>query len=312
MFIILPIRVFAIASIGVSIDVTPTNPAPYEDAIIALKSYEYNLDSVLISWSVNDKVITSGIGKKSLSTKTPAVGVDMNVVATISLPDGVIERKITIKPSVMVLLWQANDSYVPPFYRGKALPTADSEVKVVAMPELRSESGNVSAQNMTYYWKNNYTNNVDGSGYGKNYFTYISDYLEDSNTISATASTIDQKYSSNADVKIGTNKPKILFYKNDSKLGTIWQNALTNTHKIQGEEIIEASPYFISPKELLTPSLVWSWSINDSPITLTSFRKNLMPIKVGTGIHGTSKLTLNIENKTSLFQAVSKEITIEF
>jgi len=33
----------------------------------------------------------------------------------------------------MVLLWQADDSYVPPFYEGKALPSPNSEIKVVAM-----------------------------------------------------------------------------------------------------------------------------------------------------------------------------------
>ena len=112
----------------------PSNPAPYEETSITLKSYADNLDSVLISWSVNGKTTASGIGKKSFSITAPAAGAETNVVATISLPDAPIETKITIKHSVMILLWQATDSYVPPFYRGKELPTAESEVKVVAMP----------------------------------------------------------------------------------------------------------------------------------------------------------------------------------
>ena len=72
----------------------------------------------------------------------------------------------------------------------------DSEVKVVAMPEIRTSSGLVDAKNMTYAWKKDYTNNVDGSGYGKNSFLFINDYLEDSNNISVVVSTVDQKYSS--------------------------------------------------------------------------------------------------------------------
>lgn len=297
---------------NILVSVTPPNPAPYENTVIALKSYENNLDGVLISWSLDGKTVSSGIGKKSFSITAPAAGVEANIVAIISLPDGAIETKVTIRPNVMVLLWQADDSYVPPFYRGKALPTPDSEVKVVAMPEIRSGSGNVSPQNMIYYWKKDYTNSVDGSGYGKNFFLYINDYLEDSNNISVVASTVDQKYSSNASINIGTKQPKILFYKNDNNLGTVWDKILADPHKIQEEETVEAVPYFISPKEIQNPTLVWNWFINDSPVNLTSLKKNLMPLQVEAGTHGTSKLRLNIENQDKIFQTTNKEINVEF
>jgi len=308
-FWVIPVsKVVAQLSNDILVNVVPPNPAPYEDTNIILSSYVNDLDSVFISWSVNGKTIASGIGKKSFLTTAPAGGSETNVVATISLPDDTVDIKITIKPSVMVLLWQANDSYVPPFYRGKALPTPDSEVKIVAMPEIR----NVSSQNMTYYWKKDYTNNVDGSGYGKNIFLYTNDYLEDSNNISVVASTVDQKSSSSAGVNIGMTQPKILFYKNDNALGTIWDKILTDPYKIQGPEIIEAVPYFISPKEIQNPTLVWNWFINDGRVNLTGFKKNLMPLTISEGTHGTSKLRLNIENKDKIFQTTEKEIDIEF
>ena len=306
------LKTSAQVSSDILVNVAPSNPAPHESTTITLNSYVNNLDSVLISWSVNGKTTASGIGKKSFSVTAPAAGTEMNIVATTSLPDGVINTKITIKPSVMVLLWQANDSYVPPFYRGKALPTSESEVKVVAMPEIRSGSSNVSPQNMVYAWKEDYTNNVDGSGYGKNFFTYVSDYLDNSNNISVTASTIDQKSSSDASVDIGMSQPKILFYKNDNNLGTIWQNSLTDPYKIQGGDIIEAVPYFISPKEIQNPALVWNWFINDSLVKLTSLQENLMPLSAQAGTHGTSKLRLDISSQDKIFETASKEINVEF
>ena len=299
-------------STDILVDIVPPNPAPNENVTINLKSYAYDLNSVLISWSINGKVSASGIGKKSFSTVAGKAGEEKNVVVTISLPDGTTDTKITIKPSVMVLLWQANDSFVPPFYKGKALATPSSEVKVVAMPEIRSGSNVVSAQNLVYLWKKNYTNNVDGSGYGKNSFLFVNDYLDDSDNISVTASTTDQTNSSAASIDIGTTQPKILFYKNDTTLGIIWEKTLANPHKMVEKEIVEAIPYFISPKELLTPTLVWNWFINDNRVTLTSFKKNSMPLQVKSGTHGTSKLRLNIENTEKIFQTAEKEITIEF
>jgi len=303
---------YAASSSNILVDITPSNPAPHENTVITLSSYAYNLDTVSIKWSMTGKTVSSGIGKKSFSLEAPAAGSETNVIATLSLLDGEMETKITIRPSVMVLLWQANDSYVPPFYRGKALPTPDSEVKIVAIPEIRTSSGLVDSKNMTYAWKKDYTNNVDGSGYGKNSFLFINDYLENSNNISVVASTVDQKYSSAANVNIGMVQPKILFYKNDNDLGTIWHNTLIDSYKIQESEIVEAVPYFISPKTIQHPALVWNWFINDNRVNLTSFKKNLMPLQVEAGTHGTSKLRLEIENRDKIFQTTNKEINIEF
>ena len=310
-FLILATTVNAQISNDIIVSVVPPNPAPNEETTITLKSFVYNLDTVLITWFQNGKTATSGIGKKSFSVTAPNTG-ETTITAKVSLPGGGVEVAATIKPSVMVLLWEATDSYVPPFYRGKALPSADSEVKVVAMPEIKSGVGYVPAGNMTYYWKKNYTNEVDGSGYGKNFFIYTDDYLEDASNISVTAATIDQKSSVDANIYIGTVPPKILFYKNDSISGTRWDEALPENHKINGHEIVEAIPYFISPKEIGHPSLIWSWFINDDKINLTNLRKNLMPLVAQEGVSGTSRLRLNIENREKIFQTTNKEINIEF
>jgi len=310
-----PFGVFAVSESSISVNLTPENPSPNENTTITLSSYTSNLDSVLISWFVNGLPVQggkSGIGKKSFSLNAPATGSVTTVRALISLPGGEIEKKITIKPSVMVLLSQAIDSYVPPFYRGKALPTADSEIKVVAMPEIKNAGGTVNPKNLVYTWKRNYNNEVEGSGYGQNFFVYINDYLEDSDNIGVTASTVDQQYSSQASLDIRATQPRISFYKNDGQLGTLWEEALGDGHRIQGDEIVVAEPYFISPKEIQNPVLVWNWFINDNMVQTPIYRKNFMPLRAETGTSGESKLRLEIENNEQLLGTASKEISIEF
>ena len=298
----------------ISVNIIPQNPAPNDNTTINLSSYAANLDTVLISWSVNGKSISSGIGKKSLEVIAPAAGDETDITATISLPDGDIDKKIVIRPTVMVLLWQADDSYVPPFYRGKAMPTPQSEVKVVAMPEIRTSasSGIVDPTNMTYAWKQDYNNVQGSSGYGKNYFIYTNDYLDNSNNIDVTASTVDQNYSSEASIDIGTYQPKIEFYKNDPSLGTLFEQALSDGHQIQGAEVLQAAPYFISPKEIQNPLLAWSWSINDIPISVLGLRKNLIPLQARAGVSGTSKIDLQINNNYKIFETASREINVQF
>ncbi len=309
---ILPFGASAASQSSILVNMAPENPTPNENTSITLSSYASNLDSVSITWSVNGKNILSGIGRKSFLVNAPAAGSETIVTATIALPDGVIEKTIIIRPAVMVLLWQADDSYVPPFYKGKALPSPDSEIKVIAMPEIKTNSGLANPKNMTYVWKKDYTNEQDSSGYGKNFFIFINDYLENLNNVSVVASTVDQKYSSEANIDIGTTEPKILFYKNDARLGTIWEQVFADGHKIQGDEVIEAAPYFISPKDIRIPTLVWNWFINDNMVNVESFQKNLIPLKVQGGISGTSKLKLEISNTDKIFQTANKEIDVEF
>lgn len=310
--IILPLKANALSSSDILVSVTPENPAPGENVSVTLNSYAVNLDNVLISWSVSGKTLLSGIGKKSFSLKAPGAGVETNVIATLSLPEGQISTRMIIRPNILVLLWQTDDSYTPPFYRGKAMPSPASQIKVIALPEIKNGSQMINPKNMVYAWKKDLTNNQDGSGYGKNSFIYTSDYLDDSNSVSVNVSTTDQKFSSEANINIGTVQPKIIFYKNDANLGTLWEQALQNGHKITNEEIIEAAPYFISPKDINIPFLTWNWSINNSAVEVLGARKNLIPLKTEAGVSGTSKIKLEIENIYKIFENASKEISVEF
>ncbi|MDE2399490.1 MAG: hypothetical protein KGL67_00535 [Patescibacteria group bacterium] len=299
----------AVSPSAISVDIMPLNPAAGESTTIALGSFATNLDSVSISWYVNGKKVSAGIGMKTFSVNAPATGSSTTVRAVVSLVDGDIEKKVVISPNVMVLLYQATDSYVPPFYRGKALPTVGSDIKVVAMPEAK----NISPQNMLYAWKRNYTNDATGSGYGKNSLTYTNDYLSNSDNVSVTVSSIDGKYSSEASLDIGPTQPKISFYKNDTLLGTLWEQALTDGHMVKGDEVMVAEPYFISPKELWNPSLVWNWYINDSLTDNTSsIHKNWLPIKIEGGSTGTSALRLDISSNDQILETASKQINVTF
>lgn len=300
------------SSNSIDVNIVPPNPAPYENTQVKLSSYAYNLDSVLITWSVDGKSSLSGIGKKSFSLTAPAAGAESTVVAKIALPDGNVELRVAIRPAVMVMLWQANDSYVPPFYKGKAMASEDSEVKIVAMPELRSGGTQVSPKNMTYAWTKDYTNNQEGSGYGKNFFIYSNDFLEGENIVGVVAQTTDGKTSSEAKITVATRKPEIIFYKNSKEWGTVWESALLSPYQVIGGETVMGVPYFISPKNLLNPTLSFTWFINNNAVNILGFRKNVIPLKVEEGASGRSTLRLDIENRDKVFQSTSKQIDMEF
>lgn len=310
---VLPNLTIAQSASSILVNVVPPNPNPFEDVSVTLSSYTYNLDTVLISWSVGGKTSSSGVGRKTFSTKAPASGSEITIIASIGLPSGTIEQRILIRPAVMVLLAEATDSYVPPFYRGKALPTLDSEIKVVAIPEIKNSTGKIiDSRGLSYVWKKDYTINQEGSGYGKNFFIYDNDFLEGTNTIGVTAQATDGRSSAEGSISVQTVEPKVSFYRNDKALGVIWEEAISSPYKIMEDLIMVAIPYFISPKELLHPALVFNWQINDSPVTVERYKKNILPLKIPEDGTGTSKIRLDIENTNKIFQTSTKEVYIEF
>ncbi len=295
------------------VNMTPENPTPNQNVSIILSSYSYNLNTIKISWYLNGKKVLEGVGKKTYSTTAGSLNTENNVSVTVGAPDGDIDLKIKIKASNMTMLYQAMDSFVPPFYRGKALPTLDSKIKVVPMPEIISGGKLVDPNNMTYDWKiDYYTNDADASGYGKNYYIYTNDYLDRVNNIEATASTVDQSYSAKNNINISAANPKIVFYKKDAKLGTLWENAIPNNYQISEDVVLEADPYYISPKNPMNPILSWTWSINDTPVYLDSIIKNVIPLKKTPGVSGNAKIRLNIDNQYKFFQTTNKELNIQF
>jgi len=303
---------YALSSSSISISMYPENPAPYESVNISLSSYATDLDGASITFIVNGKTGLAGVGEKNFTLTVGAAGSETKVLIKIISQGEGIELNLVIRPSAMVLLWQAMDSYVPPFYKGKAMATADSDIKIVALPEIRNGGALVSPKNMTYSWKFNYDNDQGASGYGKNSYTYNNDYLENTNNVSVVATTIDQKYSATGNLDVGSANPKIVFYKRDLALGTQWQNALGGNHTITGNEILVAEPYFLSPKILWHPSLIWSWAINDSLVETPSIFKNIMPVAPQAGKSGTAKIRLDIENKDKIYETISKAINITF
>jgi hypothetical protein len=64
-------EVWAVSAASVAVSVAPESPKPNENTFITLSSFTANLDTVLISWYVNDTLTSSGIGKKNFSATAP-------------------------------------------------------------------------------------------------------------------------------------------------------------------------------------------------------------------------------------------------
>jgi hypothetical protein len=302
------IKVFAdVNSVDIVVTTSPENPKPYDSVNISLESYATDLDKSLIEWKGGSKTFLKNTGAKDFSFKMGGLGTQAILDVKIITEEGdTIQKRIVLTPTYIDMLWQATDSYVPPFYRGKALPAKEGSVKIVALP---AGLGGIQTSNTTYTWKLNGETQQGQSGYKKNSFNFDLTTSELDDTVEVTSNTTSGNNLANGKIKISGINPFIIFYKKSPSDGILYNNALQKEIFMKEDDItLIAEPYFISDKNN-TNDNVYSWKINDSEVE-TPAKRNILTIRP-TARGGYAKINLDIENTLKLFQKVGQQLTID-
>lgn len=299
-----------LSPVSVTVDVSPEIPGAFQNVTLTLISFVVDLDKAQIVWSTNGSVRLSGIGETEFSFTTGSIGSQTTVDISITTPaGGRIDKRSLIRVSEIDLLWEATDSYVPPFYKGKALPSSESSIKVVAIPSLKSGGVRLKPENLVYTWRRNFNTTPTSSGYGKSAFVFKHSYLNDVDIIDLSVSALDNGSRAEGRIIIRVGEPKIIFYENRPLEGVRYNSALNRGFTMRGNRVtIVAEPYFFSPGDPKSSDLDYEWSVNNSPIA-TPENKNSLVIERGER-GGIARISLTLESLSKLFQQAVVEMRI--
>ena len=301
-----------VTSGDISVGIQPEIPGAFQNVTLTLGSFLVNLDKANIIWVVDEKTKLSGIGKKEFSLRVGGIGskTTINVLIIID-PTNKISKKIIIQPGEIDLLWEVPNSYAPPFYKGKILPTAEAIVKVVAISSIKTNSGKLlTSSDLVYKWERNDEPQQSASGYRKNFFTFRKSFLNDGENISVTISSLDNRSQARGRITVNTYAPKIIFYEDHPLEGINYNRALNQGFRMRGKRAtIVAEPYFFSPKFIKSPDLVYRWTINNKPIE-TPEEKNVLFLRLGEEGTGVATVSLAIESISRLFQSAESRMDI--
>jgi hypothetical protein len=294
-------------------EINPEVPEPGQLVKVRVGSYVFSVDELYIEWQEDGKTRLAGIGEKNFQFSAGAIGETKLVTLIVRSEAGgsiIFKKNIVSKPSGMDLLWMAVDSYTPPFYKGKALPTSEGVVKIIALPSFQVGTKTVAPKDVIYNWKRNYEPITKASGYGRNIISIKQSFLVDEEKMTVTANEPTEGGVAKALLTIKPYNPKIVFYKKDPLLGIDYGHGITDTMKLDTTDTtLVATPYFISPRNVLDADLLYSWKLNDSTIS-TPPVKNQIVLR-GTTDGGAASLELAIESAKKLFLETKKKILIE-
>ena len=298
----------------INVDMVPENPGPNQLVNVNITSYSTNLDYGSMTYKVNGKIEKTGKGVKSFQFITG----EMNTTTTLDIVVQTIEgetitKTIKISPTSVDLIWQV-ESYVPPFYKGKALFSHQNKITFVALPHMIGSNGQeIGAKNLVYQWKQNGDVIDYASGYGRGTYTLVASLISRPLNISVQVTSPDADGVGYASVLADPIEPLIVFYKKSPLYGIEFQKALTGIVELNDskEVAITAVPFFFGTIDASAPELSYRWSINANTIndnqetTTRVFRQ-----KEGTS--GTSYISLSIENSNKILQFTSNGFNLKF
>ncbi|MEK7572742.1 MAG: hypothetical protein AAB493_02730, partial [Patescibacteria group bacterium] len=291
----------------ITLEINPQYPKENEEVRASLSTFTTDLNKAKISWKLDGQTALEGVGKTNFSFNVGISGSQTNLEIKIETLNGsVVNKQIYLSPSSVDMLWEAYDTYAPPFYKGKTMAPIEGMVKVVAIPSNKNLAG------FNYNWRQDNKNKTASSGYEKNYYLYKNSYLEKNNEIEATVSDIFGSDNGSGKITITPGVPKIVFYEKNSSFGTKWEKALSDGFIINpnGTTIV-AEPYFFSIKDLNSSNYSFKWFLNGEQ-TIIPNQKNSLAIKPEGGKSGSSNIKITINNIPTLFQSVSKELNVNF
>lgn len=292
----------------ISYEMIPNNPEPYEQVSVKLTSYATDLDKAVISWQNSTSgVVLSGIGKTYLTFNAPGPDevVYFDIVINPIGQSSTIRKRIVLNPSDIDLIWESVDGYVPPFYKGKSLPSIGGVIKVVAIPNSATITSGIGS--IDYTWKNSDKTMESISGYNKNSYIFKNSLFDDINNIEVQASSVSGNFNATKRIEIPTYNPYLIFYKKSPTDGILYNNGIVKEFNLEEDQAtFVASPYNLAIGNN-NNLFDYTWYINGE--VATTPRKNEISIRP-TSRGGYVEIGLQVENLRELFQKVTSVFSV--
>jgi hypothetical protein len=296
----------------VTIRANPQNPKPGQAVTFTVESFTMDLNSQLIIWEVNGQTKLQGIGERYFKLEGQPVNSETIVkviVRTKSLVPA--EASYSIRPSTVDLIWEA-DSYIPPFFKGKAQFPFQGNVTITAIPDIRIGNKPVDRKKLTYRWNYNGKLLNEASGYGKDTISVSGDIIIQSPKISVSVSTQDGSRVATQSITVVPVRPHVVFYAESALYGTLYNRALGTEGNLTQEEIsLRAVPYnFSTDFRGGTPTLAFEWSINGND--LSTFESTILLRRPDATTAGSSNVGVRVSSINNILQSESQNILITY
>jgi hypothetical protein len=261
----------------------PQTPGPNQPVTLTLTSYTTTLSSA-----------TKGVGQTSFTATSGASGSTHAIRASIVAANGAnAQATFTLHPATIALLYEAG-TYTPPFYRGRSLASANAPVHVHA----NAQFGSTPESSINYTWSVNGRVMQNLSGVGRSDLVISGPTLYGALIVSVDASASGNTRATQS-IRIPAVTPVIDLYSDDALLGIQYRNAISGSSDLHSDQsTLTAEPYFFAVSDPQSSDLLYSWSVNGTPVLADATSPSRITLQVKGGASGTASVGLSLASRT--------------
>lgn len=292
------------------LDIYPEHPQPHQSMTLEAENSLLDMERAYFEWYINGTLYESGVGKRSISATAGRAGERMEISVTARDLSN-IEASTTevIIPAAVDILWEA-DTYTPPFYKGKAISTVGSEVRLIAQPEIIDGGRRLPNTELFFEWSTGQGTNGDASGFGLNTYTLYTGEVYKEKRVSVTVSNFDKSIIAHKIFTSLPEYPQVVIYRESPLSGISFNNAVLKDFSLdisEKEVRLRAIPFFFANSYVENDRLEYEWNLGRNS---ASTERSVTLRRVGNS--GTIGAELEVRYPDIFFQNQRKAFNITF
>lgn len=293
---------FSLTGLERSLELTlvPEFPAAGDDVALSVSSFGMDLARSTLTWYANGKQFTQGAGRTDASIKAEALGSEIVITVVAEEDSGIVgSARAVIRPTEVDLIW-STDSYVPPFYEGRALPGTNATIRAQALTRFKKTNGKFIADaDIIYSWYQGSKRVLTGRG--KSGASFAGPTLFDENEITVIAESVDGLYRGRASARIQGVDPSLELYENHPLFGILFHRAfIGSVLTLESEQLVTAVPYSAHARTSRDTDLIYEWQVNGTDIEQDPARIDSLSIRAS-GYTGPADIEAALTSSTDWF-----------
>lgn len=290
---------------GPRITLSPQFPAPGDRVTATLEDQSGVVDQSTIAWKLGTTSLPETANARSISFVAGEPMVGQTISASLAPRGGQsIVVNETFTPRYLDLIVEPQ-TYVPPQYPGRPLPSHASQVRVSAV--LNGKNGLENPDAFNYLWKLNNTVIGGGQQRGGDQIVYTVPHGR-SHTISVEISNQSGQTVARRGVTIPVAEVTVQLYESSPLYG-LGTRVVSNPVRMIGTSMtLEAVPYYLDTRAL-TGNLYTAWELNGRKVSSSNSAFELTLERRG---QGNGKVEFEVRNLNELLQGDKVNTTIAF
>lgn len=283
---------------------SPAYATPGQNVRLSVEDPSLDPNAASITWTIDGKRGEAGPVKEIFVT-AGKLGSETTVSVRVETDNGAELASAVIRPTKLTVLWES-DSYTPPLYSGRRLPSGGTSIIAQAMPHFVRTNGTViPAKDLIYTWRRNGRVIGGVSGLGASSARLDSPGLFASDTITVDARTRDNLLQGRAEFVIAAEEPVLNLYPSHPLYGPYFENAVPASATITDTQTaFIAIPYYIRATSPADPRLTFEWTVNGHAVPPDEKNKAAVTIAAKNG--GRAEVGLSISDAKDLYTNVSR------